>query len=270
MNKLLVVFSDTHCGSRLGLMPKEYQIIEDDVIIKATTIQQWLLSAWNALWADVLAYIGKDPWSVALVGDAIEGCHHKRRELVSHDLADHIEIFYKVVAPRLEPADKKYFVLGTEAHGGATEEMLIAKKLGAVRHPDTKRYAENRWHLNFNGYPIVLRHHIEATSREYLRASALAINLANEQLSAIKRGHPHPKGLIAGHRHMHDYYTDGTNFALVCGPWQMTTRYGHTKWSPMLPEPTISVLDCRETRKGEMPRVETFKATPGEPTYVKA
>ncbi len=267
--RLLVVFSDTHCGSRLAMLPPTYQLMEDDVIIKATPTQMWLNSAWDTLWQQVHEYIGKDPWSVALVGDLIEGCHHGRRELVSNELSDHIEIFCKTVGPKIENAVKKYFVLGTEVHGGATEEMVIAKKYGATRHPDTKRWAENRWHLELNGYPVVLRHHIEATSREYLRASQLAINLANEQLAAIKRGHRPPNGLIVAHRHMHDYYTDGNNFCLVCGPWQMTTRFGHRKWSPMIPEPTLTVIDYRITRKGEMPIVTTFKATPGEATYAK-
>ena len=269
MSDLLVVFSDTHCGSRLGLMPETYNCIEDDTVVQGTATQKWLLQAWEALWAETTAYIGKDPWSVALVGDSIEGCHHGRKELVSHNLADHIEIFLQVVGPKLEAADKRYFVLGTYVHGGDTDEMIIAKRLRATKHPDTGRWAENRWNLDCNGYPIVLRHHIETTSREYLRASALAINLANEQLAAVKRGHTCPKGFIAGHRHMHDYYTDGTNFALVCGPWQMTTRHGHTKWSPMVPEPTISIIDWRGRPKGSMPVVQTFKATPGAPKYVK-
>jgi len=270
MTKLLVVFSDTHCGSREGLMLAEHHLVEEpEVIIKATPVQLWLLDAWEQLWKNVYSYIGKDAWVAAHIGDAVEGLHHKRKGLISDEKSDHFKIFMDTVYPKIMPASKRIFVLGTEAHGGRTDEMMLAKQCRAVKHPDTNRYAENRWLIDLNGYPIILRHHINCTSREYLRANALSANLANEQLAALRRGRIVPRGMVAAHRHMHDYIDNGNDFCLICGPWQATTRYGHTNWSPMTPEPTISVIDARNKKKGEKPVVVTFKATPEGESCVK-
>ena len=264
MPKILVVFSDTHCGSRTGLMGPTHNLIEEpEVVIKASPGQLWLHEAWNRLWDQVNAYIDGRPWVAACVGDAIEGLHHGKMQLVTEELADHYQIFMDVVYPKIQTATKRIFVLGTSCHTG-NNEMILAKKCKAVKHPDSKRYAENRWLVNVGGTNIVLRHHINVTSREHLRTNALSINLANEQLAAIRRGWPVPMGLVVGHRHVYDYIDDGTQFCLVCGPWQLTTRFGHKNFSPMAPEPTLSIIDGTNGLE-----VVTFKATPEAPKCLK-
>lgn len=263
MRNLIVVFSDTHCGSRQGLMLPEHQLVEEpEVTIKATPLQLWLNEAWETLWDKVYKYIDNDSWIAIHVGDCIEGLHHGKRQLVSTDKADHFQIFLNAVYPKIMSASQRYFVLGTEAHGGQTDEIILAKRCKAKKHPVSKRFAENRWLLNLNGFPILFRHHINCTSREYLRSNSLSINLANEQLAAIRRGYTVPRGLVAAHRHMYDYVDTGSDFCLVCGPWQLTTRHGHKNWSPMVPEPTLSIIDSRGKAKGGKPEVITYKATP--------
>lgn len=266
---LLVTFSDTHCGSTMGLMPEELELFEDGNVITPNASQKWLLQAWEEVWAKVNYIINGDPYTLAFIGDAIEGLHHKKRQVISDNKLDHIAAFDAVVGPKLMEAENRIFVLGTEAHGGATDELKLAEKYDCLPHPDTGRRGENRWLVNLNRYPIVLRHHINVTTREYLRTNALSINLGNEQLAAVKRGYTVPLGMVAGHRHIHDCIDDGRSFCVVCGPWQLTTRYGHTHWSPMLPEPSISILDARETEPGEKPLIYNFKVTPPEPNVLE-
>jgi len=261
----VVVFSDLHSGSRRSLMPPEYTLFEEGHLgqtIKASKQQLWLWECWRAGWGKVMEYVGSDPWAWACLGDAIEGTHHNRSELISNDPTDHMILFDQLVRPYAELAAKRFFVRGTGTHTGETTEMKLAEKLNCEKHPDTGQHAADRWLININGFNLLLRHHMSVTCREYLRASALSIEFGNEVTAAIMRKQPVPHGCVFAHRHCYDAWEPGNNFVLVCGPWQQTTRYGHTKWSPMIPEPTISVLDWRDKPAGAAPLIKTFQFTP--------
>lgn len=261
----VVVFSDTHSGSRRSLMPPEYTLFEEGALgqtIKANKQQLWLYDCWQQGWERVLGYVGSDPWAWAFLGDAVEGAHHGRTELVSNDPTDHMIIFDQLNRPYADLADKRFFVRGTGVHTGDTMEMKLAEKLGCERHPDTGQYAADRWMLSIGGFNLLLRHHVSVTTREYLRSSMLSIEFGNEVVAAQNRAQPAPHGAVFAHRHCYDVWEGGSTFAMVCGPWQQTTRYGHTKWSPMIPQPTITVLDWRESDSGGMPRIKTFMFTP--------
>jgi hypothetical protein len=267
--RLVVVFSDLHSGSRRALMPPKYELFEEGKpggrsgqVILANPQQLWLYDCWCRGWEKVIKYVGGDPWAWACVGDAIEGIHHGLTELVSNDPTDHMIIFDQCNRPYAELAAKRFMVRGTRTHTSDTVEMKLGEKLKCERHPDTGQWASDRWILDINGYKLLLRHHMETTSREWLRIGALNRELDNEILAAAKRGQPQPDGAVMAHRHMYDSMTNGKNFAMVCGPWQQTTRHGHTKWSAMLPQPTITVLDWREAQSGGPPIEKTFQFTP--------
>lgn len=269
--RLMVVFSDLHSGSRRSLMPPEYALFEEGgmgQIIKANKQQLWLYDCWCRGWEKVIEYIGADPWAWVFNGDAVEGAHRKLTELVSNDPTDHMIIFDKLNRQYAELAAKRFFVRGTGVHTGDTMEMKLAEKLGCERHPDSGHWAPDRWMINVNGFNVLLRHHMQTTSREYLRGSALTIEFGNEVVASINRGQPVPQGCVFAHRHGYDWWDGGTTFAMVCGPWQQTTKYGHTKWSPMIPQPTITVLDWRDSPPGGMPRNKTFMFSPQSSTVV--
>jgi hypothetical protein len=267
--ELLVVCSDLHAGSTKALFPPEYSTIDMEKVIGQNGLQEWLWECWEDAWGRVMDYVGYDPWSFLFVGDAIEGLHHRRDHLCLTEVSDQVEVARCLLEPYILGASSKFFTLGTQTHTENTPEVNLARVLGGEPHPDTGEPCPNRWNLSLNGFPFVARHHTSVTSREYLRGSALSIELGNEQQAAVRRGYPPPRGLITAHRHMADYYTDGNNFSIVSGPWQMTTRFGHKTFSPMIPEPSLIVLDTRGIPGGGMPRVEIFKYTPAPPTEVK-
>jgi len=259
--RLLVVFSDLHSGSRRALMPREYTLYEEGALgqtIKANKQQLWLHDCWDDGWRRVYDYVGSDPWAMVFLGDAIEGIHHKRTELVSDDPTDHMIIFDQLVRPHAERAAKRFAVRGTQCHTGDTVEMKLAEKLGFEPHPDSGQFASDRWIIDVNGFKMLFRHHMEVTSREWLRIGGLNRELDNEILAAAKRDQPQPDGAAFAHRHMYDSIKNSKNFVMVCGPWQRTTRHGHTKWSGMFPEPTITVLDWRNVPAGSPPEEKTF------------
>lgn len=265
--EVLVVFSDLHSGSRRSLMPPRYQLYEEGTgrnsgqTILANPQQRWLWKCWQDGWAKVRKYIGNDPWAWACVGDAIQGIRHKE-ELISVDPTDHMIIFDQCVRPQIKGASKGFFVRGTQAHTMETVEMKLAEKLGCEKHPDTGQWAADRWLLEINGFKLLMRHHMSVTQREYLRTAALGVEFGNEVIAAKMHRQPSPDGCVFAHRHAFDWWNGGHNCVLVCGPWQQTTRYGHTRWSAMIPEPTITVLDWRGLPPGSVPKAETFQYTP--------
>lgn len=263
--ELLVVFSDLHSGSRRSLMPPTYTLYEEGKLeqtINANKQQLWLYDCWQRGWDMVSRYIGSDPWAWVFNGDAVEGAHHGRTEVVSNDPTDHMLIFNQLVAPKVINASKGFFVRGTGCHTGDTMEMKIAEKLGCERHPDNGHFAADRWMINVNGFTTLFRHHMSVTAREYQRATALSNEFGNEVIAAKTRNQPVPDGCVFAHRHCYDWWCSGNSFAMACGPWQQTTRYGHTKWSPMIPQPTLTVLDWRQSPPGGMPIEKTFMFTP--------
>jgi hypothetical protein len=148
-------------------------------------------------------------------------------------------------------------------------EMKLAESLGCRKHPDTGQYAADRWMVELNGFNVLFRHHMTVTAREWSRGTALSGELANEIASGGLRNQPIPRGLCCAHRHGFDYWDGGSSFMLVSGPWQQTTRYGHVKWSSMIPAPTISVLDWRGKPFGAAPKVENFIYEPQAATVLK-
>jgi hypothetical protein len=199
------------------------------------------------------------------MGDAVHGNWSRFDDVMLPDMADQVEVAKRILGPKLKAASKKFMTRGSSVHTGKSSESVVAKGLGFEQCPNSGTYAPDRWRLNLNGWTFIVKHHVPAVSREYLRLSALGIELGNEQLSAVKRGYPVPMGLLAAHRHIHDLATDKKSAVHVNGPWMLDNRYSHTKWSSMMPEPTITVLDARRKAAGDAPHFEVFKATPPAP-----
>lgn len=272
MMKLAVIFGDTHTGSKSALFPPErYDLLEAERgdYVEPNQVQLWLHAAWETLWGRVLDYVGDDPWAAVHMGDVVHGNWSRFDDVMLPDMADQVEVAKRLLEPKLATAAKRFMVRGSSVHTGRSSEAVVAKGLNFERCPNSGTYAPDRWRLVLNGWPFAVKHHIPAVSREYLRLSGLGIELGNEQLSAVKRGYTPPMGLFGAHRHIHDLATDGLSAVHVSGPWMLDNRYSHTKWSPMIPEPTLTVMDARRTEAGRCPHFEVFKATPPAPVEVE-
>jgi hypothetical protein len=270
--RLAVCYGDTHTGSKSGLfLPGEYELIEGERrdVVKPNDVQLWLNAAWERLWGKVFEYVGTDDWVAIHTGDAVHGNWSRFDDVMLADMADQIEVAYQINEPKISRAKRRFMTRGSSVHSGRSAEATIAKKLNFEKCPNSGTYAPDRWRLKLNGWPFVVKHHIPVTSREYLRTSQLGIELANEKVAAANRGYPIPNGLLAAHRHVHDVVTDGVSACHVNGPWMLDNRYSHTKWSAMMPEPTLTVLDSRRKEFGQCPHFEVFKATPPPPKEVE-
>lgn len=265
--RLVIVFSDLHCGSTVGLCPPGFETIEGQRV-GLSLFQEWLWQCWtDATMSWIPAVTGGDPFAVVLLGDMIEGNHHHTKQIISPESADHVACAAHALSPTLERADKVYVVKGTECHVGNAEDAL-GNQFGAEKDPDSGRRAFNRLRLNVAGVSCAFRHHVGTTSRPWLESGELARAISQEQEEATIAGHTPPRVLVAGHRHRFGKYDDGRRLCVVNGAWQGLTTYGHKVVSPAVPRPTMIALDWRNRPDGELPDVVTTQYVAKQQTEI--
>ena len=262
--KTIVCFSDTHCGSRVGMLPPGATTVDGDPVAQSD-ISKWLWEQWLDCWQEVALEVGAEQFAMAIVGDTIQGAKYPT-QLYSIDPSDHAKWAFEVVAPlchhnqadKVEhlwhaprAASREYVVTGTESHTGPYSEHALAAKIGAV--PDGKRSAWDVLDVDYGGYKTRFVHEIPATTRKSLQFNQLGINLAEHQLAAAVAGHIGPRVLVAGHRHEYGMVKDARRMCITLPPWQGSTRYGYRGFSSRVAECGMVILQYE--REGQLPHV---------------
>lgn len=264
----LVVISDLHCGGSTALMPPTHTTLEGQAV-KRNRVQDWIGSQWDLFRADVARRVEGKRWALLINGDMIEGVHHRTVQVISPDVADHVGCAIDILEPLAALADVVLCVRGTESHTGSAEEA-IGRRLGARLCPETGRYAPDRWEFDLCGVPHVARHHIPATTRDWLRGMQLSATLASEQLSAAGAGRSIPRVVLCAHRHTAGVYRQSSvGVCVVTPPWQLLTRYGHKVVPHAASQPQVGGMILTYPAHGELPSVEELIYQPPTPaSYV--
>ena len=267
--RLLVIVSDIHAGSTLAILPPDFETLEGNPVEQNAT-QKWLWEAWKDAtqkWLPDL--LGKSPHALILNGDLREGIHHGTKQVISPEPADHDAAAIAILKPLADKAAKTFITLGTESHVGNSENS-IAKALGAQRPPGKQRWAWDCLSLKVAGVRCVFRHHVSTSSRLYLRASALSINLGNEQLEAANNGEEIPQVVGYGHRHTFDFYQRHNAICFTTPAWQVLSRFGQKVVGSARPQPGMVVLDWRDKADGELPEmhVKTYRMATTPPLEI--
>lgn len=255
--RLMVVVSDLHCGSDVGLCCPDAPTKSGNTIgLGDNAIQNWLWLCWQSALARVREITGNDSYVLAVNGDATEGTHRRTTEIVAATIEEHTEIARVCLEPLSTGASKVYVTKGTECHTQGCETVL-AQKLNAVESD-----AKNKWLVRIAGTLVDIAHHMSCTGRAYLEASAMSIQMNNARLNYLRSGHEVPKVFLRGHRHVPGYFTDGAGLFAVSGAWQALTRYGWKAVTDSLPKPCIYVLDWRNLPDDSIPYVHTIEYIP--------
>lgn len=251
--RTLAVFSDIHAGSVVALMPPIFRKADDQEVL-ANALQRWFWECWKRTgkWMDEI--VGDDPCGLILNGDLIEGDHHRTTEIISRNIADHVEIARELLEPLATRASKTFVIQGTECHTGDVEAAL-GKMLHAEVNPETKRHVFDRLTLDICGVRLVARHHVTTTSRPWLESNGLGMELASEQLSAVRNGEPMPRVLCVAHRHVGGHVVTSEGLCLATPAWQGLTRHGHKVVPAARCRPGAYILDWRGLPDGSLPRV---------------
>lgn len=253
----LVVISDLHCGSSVGLCPPEFEYdIDEGMAIKANRAQLHLWDQWIDFTESWLpSILGDSAYCLLVNGDLVDGLHHRSTQVHSDEIV-HSRIAEHVLMPLAEKAERVFISKGTEAHTHSYESA-IAAKLGCDYHSATNTYAPNHILLEMGGLTISAQHHITASSRSWLGGYALLASLVDEQYRAASRGHTIPDIIIRSHRHVYASFSNSAGMCIVTPPWQMLTRFGRMVTKDMVSECGGLVLDFAGCENGELPIVRT-------------
>lgn len=249
--KVVFFLSDLHCLSTYAVLRPGFKTIAGNEI-GLNPIQAWLWKAMQECLFDAHRLRGRDPFSVVLNGDLIEGNHHRTKEILAVDELEHAAAAVWTLEPIVKGASKVFVTDGTECHTGNFENG-IAKEIGAEKCPWTGGHSFNHLPLEVNGCFGIARHHMPTTSRVYLEAGALSIMLGNAQLSRIRAGEEPPKWIVSAHRHREGIYQTASAMHCVCPAWQALTRHGNKVVPDGVLTCGILVLDFRNRPSGSLP-----------------
>lgn len=252
-SKLVLLLSDLHIGSTVGLWPPGF-VCEEGYPIGQNKFQEWLWECWSDMlvWADKV--IGKDDFELVLNGDLVDGIHHKTLQVMSPNVGDQTAAVMDVLGRFVGKAARVHVIKGTEAHT-RNDEIRLGKAMDGTRDPITGQHAWDILDLEVNGTLFNFAHHISATARPYLEASAHSIALGALTMSRARTGKAIPKVMCRAHRHRHGIWTDGNMMTCVTGAWQGLTRYGYKVVPDAVPQPSAVIFDARTTDKGDLPLV---------------
>ena len=252
--QLLIVMSDLHCGSKVGLSHPEAKQDSGNTIGHGDNLCQiWLWENWMRLRDGVADYCAGDEAIALLNGDATEGIHHRTTEVTAATIHEHAQNALQCLEDWRGLASRWLVTMGTECHTHAIEKD-IAKELGSE--------ARDKWLFRVNGCLIDAAHHVGTTKRSYLEGSAFGIEMGNARVNYARCNQEVPKVFLRGHRHCHGWFSDGHGAMGITGAWQFLTRHGKKVVTDSIPRPSILVLDWRGCKPGELPIAKEFVATP--------
>ena len=235
MRQTLVVVSDLHCGSTVGLCCPEEVRWDDGGYYHPSEAQLWLWENWLDFWRQAEAIRGDSDWFGVLVnGDAVDGDHHGTPQIISRDLQVQFWILKKVFAPvlALQP-DTVTVVRGTETHvgkGGSTEEAFARWLKDQVHVPASDAEMYSHWYFRgmIGDCRIDATHHGRIGQRPWTKANAV-LNLAAQifyEYAAAGESHPH----LAFRSHFHTFQDshDAHPVRVIQTPaWQLSTAYAY-------------------------------------------
>jgi len=258
--KILVIVSDLHCGSVVGLAPPETKTASGNVIgFGENHHQAWLWDRWTTSIKAAKDIVGRDEAILLVNGDATEGVHHRNEaEIVAAKIETHIQMAEECLQPLLKLCSRRIVTAGTECHT-RDMETLLAQRIGAEAGK-----AKDKWLFEINGCLIDAAHHMTTTGRAYLEASAMSILMGNARLNYLRSGHRVPQVFCRAHRHCGGHFSDGQGLFAVTGAWQGLTRHGYKVVTDSIPRPTVLVLDWRKKKRGELPLVHEIISDPPE------
>lgn len=252
-NKIVMVLSDLHVGSTVGLWPEGF-VSNEGNLIGQNKFQEWLWECWEDMlkWSDKI--ISKQPFELVLNGDLVDGIHHKTLQVMTPDPGDQVDAVKAVLEPLAASAARLHLIKGTECHT-RNDEVRIGRALNGSKDPSTGQHAWDSLDLRVNGVLYNFMHHIGTTARSYLEASAHSIALGNLSHTRARAKQSVPDIIVRGHRHRHGIWDDGNQMSVITGAWQGLTRYGHKVVPGAICQPSAVIFDHRGQEAGEPPLV---------------
>jgi hypothetical protein len=254
----LIVFSDTHCGCRLGLLHPEGIHVDGGgrYLPSAFQAKMWVL--WREFWDEWVPEVTRgEPFDVVHNGDAIDGVHHRSTTQISHNIEDQQRIAEAVLRPVVKQCKDSggtyYHIRGTEAHVGQSGEYeeRLARSIGAKPNGEGQFARFDLWkRVGGQTGPLVhLLHHIGTTSSAAHESSAVNAELTASYVEAARWNREPPDFIVRSHRHRSIAVdlnsAKGYAAAIVTPAWQGKTPYVWKIPGARISEPQIGGIAIR-------------------------
>jgi hypothetical protein len=234
--KSIVVISDGHIGSTVGLCPKEGVEVVDKGRYMPNKYQLTLLKYWRHFWREFVPENtrGSSEVFLELNGDMIDGVHHKTVNIISSswEVQESAAVDMILEIKEICPVKFKqtFVVKGTEAHveaAGQSEER-IAKAIGATPN-ELGEYASYQWWLDVDGLIFQFAHHIGVTSSAAYESSAPMREMVSGLVEAAQWGRQIPDVFVRSHRHRFIEVpipsVNGRIRSIITPGWQLRTPF---------------------------------------------
>ena len=248
--KFVLLLSDTHIGSTVGLWPNEF-MSQSGHPLPPSVFQDWLLECWEDMQLSVMLKVAElsgdslPELTTVFNGDVIEGIHHRSIEIMSANMDDQFGAAFKLFDPIRELSDKMFMIKGTECHT-RNAEITIGDSLGCEKNEETGHAAFDHLKIDVDGCVMDFAHHTSATTRPYLEASIHSIQMGVAIMEAHRNGTAVPHVVCRAHRHRHGIYRDGNTVSAITGPWQGLTRHGRKVVPAAVCNPSVILFEFKE------------------------
>lgn len=234
----IVVVSDTHCGSVMGLCPP-IVTLEGGGEYRVNKYQSWL---W-ACWLDMIEQVEHlDKPILVINGDALQGQSPKDGQLIGSKRSTQVDIGKEAFAPLVKACSTVYYVRGTEWHEGPAAQDVegFAASMGAKRKDGTGQHTRSELYLDLGGQVIHFAHHIQNSSVPHYE-STIPAREALIQTSELVRffgpSAPNLRMVVRSHRHRSAIvWLPPDLYSLVTPAFQLKTSFSYKVAAAMLPE----------------------------------
>jgi len=240
--RYLVVVSDLHAGSAVGLCPPGFRL-DDGNRVTLSDPQRAIWAQWRLFWDEfVPRATGGSPYAVVVNGDVTEGRHHDQTQLFGGGETDHVHCAVELLRPIRERVGRNFFMVrGTEAHSGPASclDEFVADALGA--NPGDGHTASH-WELwlDFGPYLVHCAHHVGTTSATAYEHSALSREIVANLVESAQWDERRADVIVRSHRHRYAAAEipsgSGAAMILVTPAWQLKTAYIYKKVSMRRPQ----------------------------------
>lgn len=227
-----VVFSDPHCGSRLGLMDKDGFTPDQGGLVLPSPLQLVVWNWWQEMWNEWVPMATKhEPFGIIFNGDALEGQPHRSTSHISINESDQFKMAKRIFEPLVAMCDGRFkFIRGTEAHVGksGSSEEVLAQSIGAIPNLEGQFSRFELWQ-KVGGGLVHLLHHIGTTGSSAYESTAVTSELTSEYVESARWGERRPDIIVRSHRHrcIEVRIPTNTGFATatVTPGWQLKTPF---------------------------------------------
>ena len=229
MSKRVLILSDTHCGSLVGLTPPEWQF-------KVAGRDRWrrqIARAQNIYWKFFISNVRKyAPYdAVILNGDAIDGKDPKGEgtELIVSDRNEQAKMCVAVLKMVQSRHTKFILTYGTAYHCGTGEDFE-----DAIAHQMDAKIGAHEW-VDVEGVVFDCKHHVGTSAIPHGRHTAVAREHLWSQLWSEAGQSPKADVIVRSHIHYFDY-CGGKDWLAVTTPalQGLGTKHGSRRCSGLV------------------------------------